>query len=49
MTPPTVHRVTTLDLPVRPSIWPFAQARRAEIDAHFAERKREWPIWNGRA
>src|SRR5580692_217248 len=48
MTPLPVHRVTTLDLPVRPSIWPFAQARRAEIDAHFAEQKRERPIWNGR-
>jgi hypothetical protein len=48
MTRPPVHRVTTLDLPVRPSIWPFAQARRGEIDAHFAEQKRERPIWNGR-
>ena len=48
MTPQPVHRVTTLDLALRPSIWPFAQARRAEIDAHFAEQKRERSIWNGR-
>jgi 8-oxo-dGTP pyrophosphatase MutT (NUDIX family) len=48
MTPPVIHRVTALDFPVRPAIWPFAQARRAEIDAHFAEKQRERPIWNGR-
>jgi 8-oxo-dGTP pyrophosphatase MutT (NUDIX family) len=49
MTSPVIHRVTTLDLPVRPSLWPFAQSRRAEIDAHFAEKQREKPaIWNGR-
>jgi len=48
MTPPVIHRVTALDLPVRPTLWPFAQARRAEIDAHFAEKQREKPIWNGR-
>jgi hypothetical protein len=48
MTPAVIHRVTTLDLPVRPAIWPFAQTRRAEIDAHFSERQRETPIWNGR-
>jgi 8-oxo-dGTP pyrophosphatase MutT (NUDIX family) len=48
MTPPVIRRVTSLDLPVRPAIWPFAQGRRAEIDAHFAERQREKPIWNGR-
>ena len=49
MTSPAIHRVTTLDLAVRPWSWPFAQARRAEIDAHFAEKQREKPaIWNGR-
>ena len=49
MTPPIIHRVTALDLPVRPTPWPFAQVRRAEIDAHFAEKQREKPnIWNGR-
>ena len=49
MTTPRIHRVTTLDLRVRPWSWPFAEERRAEIDAHFAERQREKPkIWNGR-
>jgi hypothetical protein len=46
---PPIHRVTTLDLAVKPWPWPFAQARRAEIDAHFAEKQREKPaLWNGR-
>jgi ADP-ribose pyrophosphatase YjhB (NUDIX family) len=46
---PPIHRVTTLDLTVRPWAWPFAQMRRAEIDAHFAEKQREKPaLWNGR-
>jgi 8-oxo-dGTP pyrophosphatase MutT (NUDIX family) len=32
-----------------PRPWPFAEARRAEIDAHFAERRAQRPrIWNGR-
>jgi 8-oxo-dGTP pyrophosphatase MutT (NUDIX family) len=49
MRPPRIHRVTTLDLPVRPWSWPFADARRADIDAHFAAQRREKPnIWNGR-
>jgi 8-oxo-dGTP pyrophosphatase MutT (NUDIX family) len=49
MTLPVIHRVTALDLRVRESPWPFAQARRAEIDAHFADKQREKPkIWNGR-
>lgn len=49
MTAPRIHRVTTLDLRVRPSPWRFAEERRAEIDAHFAARQREKPkIWNGR-
>jgi 8-oxo-dGTP pyrophosphatase MutT (NUDIX family) len=49
MTPAVIHRVTALDLPVRPAPWPFAQARRAEIEAHFAEKQREKPaLWNGR-
>jgi 8-oxo-dGTP pyrophosphatase MutT (NUDIX family) len=34
---------------VRPMIWPFAQTRRLEIDAHFFEKQRERPkLWNGR-
>ncbi len=48
MTHPVIHRVTTLDLRFRPEPWPFAEARRADIDAHFAARQRERPIWNGR-
>jgi 8-oxo-dGTP pyrophosphatase MutT (NUDIX family) len=48
MTLPVIHRVTTLDLAVRPSLWPFALARRADIDAHFAREQRARPIWNGR-
>jgi hypothetical protein len=32
-----------------PGDWPFAQARRAEIAAHFAARQAEMPaLWNGR-
>ncbi|MDN4999410.1 NUDIX hydrolase [Bradyrhizobium sp. GCM10027634] len=49
MTSPTIHRVTTLDLAVRPVVWPFAEERRAEIEAHFAEQQRARPkIFNGR-
>jgi len=49
MTSPIIHRITTLDLAVRPIVWPFAEERRAEIAAHFAEKQRERPkIWNGR-
>ena len=46
---PRIRHVTALDLPVKPWDWPFAQIRRAEIDAHFAEQQRARPrIWNGR-
>ena len=49
MLPIAIHRVTTLDLNVRPRPWPFADERRAEIEAHFAIKQREKPkIWNGR-
>ena len=49
MTPPVIHRVTSLDLPVESWSWPFAELRRAEIDAHFAQAQREKPqMWNGR-
>jgi 8-oxo-dGTP pyrophosphatase MutT (NUDIX family) len=44
-----IQRVTTLDLKVEPYAWPFATEKRAEIDAHFAQRQREKPkLWNGR-
>ena len=48
MTLPVIHRVSALDLGLRPHAWPFADERRAEIDAHFAIKSSEKPIWNGR-
>ena len=47
--PLVIHRVSGLDLVVEAWAWPFAEARRAEIDAYFADRQREKPaLWNGR-
>ena len=49
MNPPVIHRVSALDLAVEPFVWPFAEARRDEIAAYFAEQRREKPaLWNGR-
>jgi 8-oxo-dGTP pyrophosphatase MutT (NUDIX family) len=49
MTAPVIHRITTLDLPVEKWSWPFAETRRAEISAHFEEKRRDKPkMWNGR-
>lgn len=49
MTDTVIHRVTALDLKFEPRAWPWAEAHRADIDAHFAERQREQPnLWNGR-
>lgn len=48
MTLPVIHRVTTLDMSFQPWSWPFAHERRADIDAHFAIRRHEKSIWNGR-
>ena len=49
MAPVAIHRVTQLDLKVRPQLWPFAAERRAEIDAHFAVKRHAIPtLWNGR-
>src|SRR4051794_18931636 len=48
MTLPVIHRVSTLDLGFKPWRWPFADERRAEIEAHFAIKQREKAIWNGR-
>jgi 8-oxo-dGTP pyrophosphatase MutT (NUDIX family) len=49
VSPPRIHRITTLDLEVTRRAWPFAQNRRGEIDAHFAEARRIRPkLWNGR-
>ena len=45
----TVSRVERLDLRFEPKTWPFAEQRRAEIDAHFAAAQRAKPqLWNGR-
>jgi 8-oxo-dGTP pyrophosphatase MutT (NUDIX family) len=47
--PLVIRRVSSLDLVVEAWTWPFAEARRAEIDAHFADEQREKPaLWNGR-
>jgi 8-oxo-dGTP pyrophosphatase MutT (NUDIX family) len=49
MTPPVIHRVTRLDLSLQRWSWPFADERRADIDAHFALKRSEKPqLWNGR-
>lgn len=49
MTDPVLFSVDRLDLTFEPAPWPFAEARRAEIDAWFAELQRRKPaIWNGR-
>jgi hypothetical protein len=45
----SVVMVRRLELGLVPRPWPFAVARRAEIDAHFAARRRERSaLWNGR-
>ena len=41
--PPVIHRVSALDLAVEAWTWPFAETRRAEIEAHFADKQREKP------
>jgi hypothetical protein len=44
-----IYQVTELDLGFQPWPWPFAQQRRAEIDAHFAAKQSEKPqLFNGR-
>ena len=46
---PTIFHVDRLELTFAPKPWAFAIERRAEIDACFAELRREKPaIWNGR-
>jgi 8-oxo-dGTP pyrophosphatase MutT (NUDIX family) len=45
----SIVRVKELDLRLSDESWPFADTRRAEIDAHFAELNRQNPaLWNGR-
>ena len=49
MASPVVTAVDRLDLAFEPAPWPFADARRGEIDAYFAELRRQKPaMWNGR-
>lgn len=49
MTAPAIFPIDRLELSFAPKLWPFAEARRAAIDAYFAELKRQKPaIWNGR-
>jgi len=49
MSEPTVFHVDRLELAFAPKAWAFADERRAEIDAYFAELRRKKPaIWNGR-
>src|SRR5947209_17796724 len=44
-----IERIAQLDLRFAPRPWAFAQDHRAEIDAHFANLRREKPaLWNGR-
>jgi 8-oxo-dGTP pyrophosphatase MutT (NUDIX family) len=46
---PRVVPVQRLELSFAPKVWPFAETRRAEIDAHFtALRARNPTLWNGR-
>jgi 8-oxo-dGTP pyrophosphatase MutT (NUDIX family) len=45
----TIVPVERLELAFAPQPWPFAQARRTEIDAHFESLQRTKPaLWNGR-
>jgi hypothetical protein len=44
-----IVRVERLDTRFAPRPWPFADARRADIDRHFAALKSAQPaLWNGR-
>lgn len=43
-----VHSIERMELSFAPRPWPFADERRAEIDAHFAELQRQKPaLYNG--
>jgi 8-oxo-dGTP pyrophosphatase MutT (NUDIX family) len=49
MVPPDVVSLDRLDLRYTSGPWPFAEVRRAEIDAHFTGLCRDNPhLWNGR-
>src|SRR5258708_4846533 len=48
MTDARVVRIERLDMAFAPRPWPFAQSRRAGIDAHFGKRKAARPaLFNG--
>ncbi|MBV9555500.1 MAG: hypothetical protein JO254_00330 [Pseudolabrys sp.] len=45
----SIVSIDALDLVVDDTVWPFAQIRRAEIDACFEAARRAKPeLWNGR-
>jgi len=47
---PTLVNLDHVEISVEPWSWPFATARRADIDAHFDDlRRRQTALWNGRA
>lgn len=49
MSSPTVFAIDRLNLAFSPKPWPFAQERRAEIDAYFARLQSDNPaLFNGR-
>lgn len=49
MTERSIIPLSRLDLRFEPSPWPFAEERRAEIDAHFVKLRAAKPaMWNGR-
>ena len=44
-----IAAIDAVEIAVEPWTWPFAQARRADIDRHFAAQQRERSaLWNGR-
>jgi 8-oxo-dGTP pyrophosphatase MutT (NUDIX family) len=46
---PEIVRIKRLELAFTPRPWPFAEARRDEIDRHFAQIQQAKPaVWNGR-
>ena len=49
MTHPQIFSLKRAVFSFAPWSWPFAQQRRADIDAHFAARQAKTPeLWNGR-
>jgi 8-oxo-dGTP pyrophosphatase MutT (NUDIX family) len=49
MAMPKAIAIDRLELGIASYPWPFAQARRGEIDAHFATLRQALPdLWNGR-